>query len=69
MVWLRIDYNGGPGFDAQVQSAYNFVRGGDIDEVRIYNPPSAILVLTSVRTSAAGRPARAENRMVPRLVS
>ena len=31
--------------------------------------PSAILAFTSLRTSVAGRPARAENRMVPRLVS
>ena len=31
--------------------------------------PSAILVSTSLRTSVVGRPARAENRIVPRLVS
>jgi len=58
----------------QVQSDYNFVRGGDIDELRIYD---RMLADTNIATLAKGdaptdlphcRPARLRSRLARRMV-
>ena len=41
----------------QVQSAYNFVRGGDIDEVRIYDRPLGDAAVAALSAPAAATPA------------